>query len=67
MTDEATPIDMLYIDAEHFDLFARSQPPLQPREQVEAAGRPFPGLPKGSRQGPGNGDIAEPATEGGAP
>lgn len=40
-------IEMLYLEAEHFDLIARSGAPLEPRERVVPMGeprRPFPGL-----------------------
>lgn len=49
MSDEQQPsiVDTLYLDAEHFDLTARSQPPMERRERVVPFGeprRPFPGL-----------------------
>lgn len=46
-SEEPFNVDMLYLEAEHFDLIARSQPPLEPRAHVLPMGppsRPFPGL-----------------------
>ncbi len=45
--EQPTVVDTLYLEAEHFDLIARSQPPLEPKERVVPVGeprRPFPGL-----------------------
>lgn len=43
--EQPTTVDTLYLDLEHFVLTVESRPPLEPREHVRAAGRPFPGLP----------------------
>lgn len=53
---EPFDIETLYLDAEHFHLIARSQPPLEPGGRVVPMGeprRPFPGLlPREESAGP---------------
>jgi len=44
MSEQPTPVDTLYLDAEHLVLTTEAQPPLEPREHVRPFGRPFPGL-----------------------
>jgi len=43
MSEQPSPVDTLYLDAEHFVLTAESRP-LEPRARVLPIGRPFPGL-----------------------
>jgi hypothetical protein len=44
MSEQPTVADTLYLDAEHLVLTTEAQPPLEPRQRVRPAGRPFPGL-----------------------
>jgi hypothetical protein len=44
MSEQPSPVDTLYLDAEHLVLTAEAQPPLEPRQRVRPGGRPFPGL-----------------------